>query len=260
MDYGEKILFNKRYILIISFVLLLSGGIFAHEPIYGNGPHVLFKGGFAPGFTLQSGFGYIENEFNLEYGVTANLTIGTDLFFNNELNNYKYDGIKIKGKYRFYTKFTRRAMLQFSALGGYKLSDGGKQPDVFNLGLAAGNETTTFYWFASAIYAGKITNEILKPGDQINYDLTLGYRVTKLSYYKPDLVIFLEFIGKRLFSSKFDGTKIDLSGGDSWAMAPTLMFTYRNYAIRTGVEIGIGESGYIKRPKTNFKLSIEMHI
>jgi hypothetical protein len=260
MGFGEKMLLIKRNILIVGFVLLLSGGISAHEPIYGNGPHVLFKGGFAPGITLQSGLGFIETEYNLEYGLTTNFTIGADLFFGNEIRSYNYNGIKIKGKYRFYTKFKRGSMLQFSALGGYKLSDGGKQPDVLNFGLAAGREAIDWYWFASAVYAGKITNEPLKPGDQINYDLTLGYRVTKLSYYKPDLVIFLEFIGKRLFSSKFDGAKIDLSGGNSWAVAPTLMFTYRNYAIRTGVEIGIDESGYIKRPKTNFRLSIEMHI
>jgi len=38
------------------------------------------------------------------------------------------------------------------------------------------------------------------------------------------------------------------------------MFNYRNYALRAGVEFGIGESGYINRPKTNFKISIEMHI
>ena len=255
-------MFNfRKYYLIFAFILLISSmHIFAHEPIYGNGPHVLFKGGFAPGITLQSGLGFIETEYNLEYGLTTNFTIGTDLFFGNEIRSYNYNGIKIKGKYRFYTKFKRGSMLQFSALGGYKFSDGGDSPDLLNFGFAAGNETTTFYWFASAVYAGKITNKILKPGDQINYDLTLGYRVTKLSYYKPDLVLFLEFIGKRQFSSVLNGAKIEQSGGDSWAVAPTLMFTYRNYAIRTGVELGIGESGYIKRPNTNFRLSIEMHI
>lgn len=251
----------KKYFLVFS-VIFLFGVVqnYAHEPIYGNGPHVLFKGGFAPGITFQSGSGFVENEFNLEYGLMANFTIGTDLFFNNEANSYNYNGIKLKGKYRFYTKFSRGAMLQFAALGGYKFSKENNKPNIVNIGFAAGREAVDWYWFASAVYVGKITNEILKPGDAINYDLTLGYRVTKLSYYKPDLVIFLEFIGKHQFSSKSSNVLINNSSGNSWAVAPTLMFTYRNYALRTGVEFGIGKSGYIIKPETNFKVSIEMHI
>ncbi len=251
----------KKYILVFSVIFLFNVvQNYAHEPIYGNGPHVLFKGGFAPGITLQSGLGFIENEFNLEYGLTANFTIGTDLFFNNEAGNYKYNGIKLKGKYRFYTKFSRGAMLQFAVLGGYKFSKENNLPNVLNIGLAAGREAIDWYWFASAVYIGKITDEKPKPGNAINYDLTFGYRFTKLSYYKPDLVVFLEFIGQHQFASKLNNTEIEQSGGNSWAVAPTLMFTYLNYALRTGVEFGIGESGYINRPKTNFKVSIEMHI
>ncbi len=251
----------KKYILVCSLIFVLGNiRITAHEPIYGNGPHVLFKGGFAPGITFQNGLGFIENEFNLEYGLTANMTIGTDLFFNNKLKSYDFDGIRLKTKYRFYTKFSRGAMLQFAVLGGYKFSNENKKTDVLNFGFAAGREAVDWYWFASAVYVGKITNAVIKPGDDINYDLTFGYRITKLSYYKPDLVIFLEFIGKHQFTSKVNDTKIVQSGGNSWAVAPTLMFTYRNYALRTGVEFGIGESGYIIRPKTNFKVSIEMHI
>ncbi len=248
------------YALLGSLLLVLSGTyIFAHEPIYGNGPHVLFKGGLAPGITLQSGLGYIETEVNLEYGLTNKLTIGTDIPFSNAKGSYNFNGIKIKSKYRFYTKYSRGAMLQFAALGGYKFSNN-ELPNIFNAGIAAGREAVDWYWFASAVYVAKVANKTINLGDEINYDVTLGYRLTKLSYYKPDLVVFLEFIGKRQFSSKLNGKIIDQTGGNSFGIAPTLMFTYRNYAIRTGVELGVGESGFIKRPKTNFKISIEMHI
>ncbi len=251
----------KKYIFVSSLIIIfISTPTFAHEPIYGHGPHVLFKGGFAPGFTLQSGLGFVQNEFNLEYGVTTNWTIGTDLPFSNERGSYDFDGIGIRSKYRFYTIFSRGAMLQFSALGGYKFAKNNNGPDVLNLGLTAGRESIDLYWFTSAVYTGKITNELMKPGDEINYDLTFGYRLTRLDYYKPDLVVFIEFIGKYQFSSKLNNTVIDQSGGNSWAVAPTLMFTYLNYALRAGVQFGIGESGYISRPKTNFKVSIEMHI
>ncbi len=255
-------MFNfKKYIIVSGLVIIFSAvQTFAHEPIYGHGPHVLFKGGFAPGFTLQSGSGFVQNVFNLEYGATTNWTIGTDVPFGNQTGSYGFDGIGIKSKYRFYTVFSKGAMLQFSALGGYKFAKNNNVPDVLNLGLTAGRESTDWYWFASAVYLGKITNEIMKPGDEINYDLTFGYRLTRLNYYKPDLVVFIEFIGKHMFSSKLNNAVIDRSGGNSWAVAPTLMFTYLNYALRAGVQFGIGESGYISRPKTNFKVSIEMHI
>ncbi len=249
----------REYILLGSLLFVLSGNfIFAHEPIYGNGPHVLFKGGLAPGITLQSGLGYIETEFNLEYGLTNKLTIGTDIPFSNERGNYSLNGIKIKSKYRFYTKYSRGAMLQFAALGGYKFSNN-SLPNIINAGFAAGREAVDWYWFASAVYVAKVSNKT-NPGDEINYDVTLGYRLTKLSYYKPDLVVFLEFIGKHQFSSKLNDVVVKQTGGNSFAVAPTLMFTYRNYAVRTGVELGIGKSGYIRKPKTNFKISIEMHI
>ena len=249
-----------KYYFVAFLFFLLNYKISAHEPIYGHGPHVLFKGGLAPGFTLQSGLGFVQNEFNLEYGATANWTIGTDIPFSDKRGSYDFDGIRIKSKYRFYTLYSRGAMLQFAALSSYKFTKNSTGINVFNLGLTAGREAIDWYWFASAVYTGKVTNSILKPGNEINYDLTFGYRLNKPNYYKPDLVLFLEFIGKHQFTSKLNGNVIGQSGGNAWAVAPTLMFTYRNYALRAGVEFGIGESGYINRPETNFKVSIEMHI
>lgn len=151
-------------------------------------------------------------------------------------------------------------MTEFSALGGYKFAKNSGGINVFNLGLTAGREAIEWYWFASAVYTGKVTNSDLKPGNEINYDLTFGYRVNKSNYYKPDFVFFLEFLGKHHFTSKLNGDTIGKSGGNAWAVAPTAMFTYRNYALRTGVEFGIGDNGYITKPGTNFKIGIEMHI
>ena len=252
---------KKKYILIIGLLFIFGNvQIFAHEPIYGNGPDVLFKSGLALGFTLQSGLGFVQNEFNLEYGVTSKWTIGTDIPFSTETGGYKFDGIGIKSKYRFYTKYSRGSMIEFATLGSYKFARNKLVPDIINIGLTSGRESVVWYWFASVLYTGKITNDLMKPGDEINYDLTFGYRLNNINYYKPDYVIYLEFLGKHQFSSKINNSAIDQSGGNSWAIAPTLMFTYRNYALRAGVEFKIGESGYINSPNTNFKVSIEMHI
>lgn len=252
---------NKKYILIVSLIFMFGNmQISAHEPIYGNGPDVLFKGGFALGFTLQSGLGFFQNELNFGYGVTSKWTIGTDIPFSTETGGYDIDGIRIRNKYRFYTKYSRHSMIEFAAIGSYKFTKNKSMPDIINIGLTSGRESVVWYWFASALFTGKTTTNLLKPEDEINYDLTFGYRLNRINYYKPDYVIYLEFLGKHQFSSKINNSTIAQSGGNSWAIAPTLMFTYRNYALRAGVEFGIGESGYINRPKTNFKVSIEMHI
>ncbi len=251
----------KKYVVVGSLIIILSSTqIFAHDPIYGHGPDVLFKGGLALGLTLKSGLGFVRNEYELGYGVTPKWTIGTDIPFSNKTGSYDLDGIGIKSKYRFYVDYSKGAMLEFTALGSYKYSKDNIKPDVLNIGLTSGRESVVWYWFASVLYTGKITNSLLKPGDEINYDLTFGYRLNHINYYKPDYVIFFEFIGKHQFTSKLNNSNITRSGGNSWAIAPTLMFTYRNYALRAGVKFGIGESGYINRPKTNFKVSVEMHI
>jgi len=244
-----KIIHIKKYFIISSLVIVfISTKALAHEPIYGHGPDVLFKGGFAPGLTLKGGLGFVQNEFNFEYGVTSKLTIGTDIPFSNEPGSYGLDGIVIKSKYRFYVDYSKGAMLEFAALDSYEFSEDNMKPDALNIGLTSGRESIKWYWFASVLYSGKITNNMTKPGNEINYDLTFGYRLNRISYYKPDYVIFIEFLGKHQFSSKINNSNIDQSGGDTWAIAPTLMFTYRNYALRAGVKVGIGESGYIGKP------------
>ena len=237
------------------FGFLFYSGASGHEPIYGNGPHVLFKGGFAPGITLQSYSGFFETEYSLEYGLTNKLTVGTDLIFNTETNSYGYEGIKLKGKYRFYTKYSRGSMLQFSALAGIMFPNNGELQNAINLGIAAGTESVDFYWFASALYLFNPNSSGANQLNSLNYDLTLGYRVTELDYYKPDLVLFVEFIGKHKF-----GSSAQNNWGNAWSVAPTLMFTFRNYALRSGVEFGVENSGAIPFPKTNFKISIETHI
>jgi len=251
----------KKYIFVSSLIIILSSTqIFAHDPIYGHGPDVLFKGGLALGFTLKSGLGFLQNEYELGYGINSKWTISTTLPFSNEAGSYDLGGIGIKSKYRFYVDYNKGSMIEFAAIGSYEYSKDNFTPDVLNIGLASGRESVEWYWFASVLYTGKITNYFLKPGDEINYDLTFGYRLNQINYYKPDYVIFIEFIGKHQFSTKINDSDIAKSGGNSWAIAPTLMFTYRNYALRAGVEFGLGESDYIKRPETNFKVSIEMHI
>lgn len=251
---------KNNWLLLILFLIFSYGKTLAHEPIYGHGPHVLYKGGFAPAVVWSGGTGFIENEFELHYGMTNNLTAGFSIPFSNVDGQYEIEDYIIRTKYRFYANFEPGAMNQIAAFGGYKLSKTTNGINALNLGLTGGRESTTWYWFASAAYTAKYTNAVLKPGNEINYDITLGYRINQLNYYEPDLVIFLEFLGKYQQKSNLNDNTINNSGGNVLSIAPTFMLTYRNYALRVGVEFGVAENGYIKKPATNFKVGIETHL
>lgn len=254
---------NTKINIIILFIAVLPGVLMAHEPIFGHGPHVLYKGGLAPAIVWNSGMGFIENEFELHYGVTKNWTAGLSVPLSNADDRYEVEDYMIKNKYRFYADFGPGVMDQIAAFGGYKFSNNTNRINALILGLTGGRESTTWYWFASTAYTAKFilqngTNP--KPGNEINYDLTLGCRINKVDYYKPDLVIFLEFLGKYLQKSSLHDSAINNSGGNAWSVAPTFMLTYRNWALRGGVEFGLARSGDLKKPADNFKIGIETHL
>jgi len=66
------------------FILLLVGasGAYAHEPIFGLGPHTIFKGGIGVEAEIEgersSGAGEVETEYVLQseiiYGITTDLS------------------------------------------------------------------------------------------------------------------------------------------------------------------------------------------
>ncbi len=252
----------KLKTILTLFVLVLFSAlkISAHEPLYGNGPHVLFKGGFAPEIILQSGLGYLSTEYSLGYGLTKDWTINGGVAFSNLNQNYEYKGFLIKNKYRFYSYFKPGLSIQISAIAAAFVPKNNLAPKVLNLGITGGQESIRWYWFVDAAYAFKITNNNFKPGNEINYTATIGYRPFEINYYKPDLVLFIEGIGTYQERSALNGSTVTNSGGNYWAIAPTFFLSYKNCALRGGVEFGIASTGRIKKPDTNYKISIELHI
>jgi len=245
---------------VIALLTLSTKEVFAHEPLYGHGPHVLYKGGFAPGIVLTGGMGFIENELELEYGLTPAWTIGAAIPSSNAGGSFMAESYSIRSKYRFYTDSAPGRMNEVAAFAGYRLAKGSDGVNALSAGVTGGREAIDWYWFASAAYTVKFTDAVLKPGNEINYDFTLGYRVNDVDYYEPDLVIFLEFLGNYQQRASAGGNSVETSGGQAWSVAPTLMFTIRNYAIRAGVEIGLANSGYVGKPETNFKVAFETHL
>ena len=249
---------NSRILLIIVCLMLPSYKLFAHEPLFGIGPHVLFKGGFAPHFTLSYQDEW-ETEYALGYGITRNWTVIGETAFGTT-DGYRLNRINLKQKYRVLSHFEPGLSRALSAVGSISVPTRSGKSTVAQLGVTGGQEAQHWYWFFSGQYFANFTNQELKPGNTLAYSATLGYRINKVDYYKPDFVFFLEGTGKYIQKSKKDNDLVKASGGQLWQLAPTFMFTYRNVALRGGVQLGIADAGHVDAPDVNYKLTIEMHL
>jgi hypothetical protein len=250
----------KKYFFILLLACLASTAAKAHEPLYGFGPHVLFKGGFAPHITVNWKKALFETEYALGYGITRNWTIVAETPWTYENGNYKFGGLNFKTKYRFLLKTDKGISHQASFLSKLVIPRATGKPTVLNLALTAGQEALKFYWFASAGYALKFSNDSLKPGNNLLYNVSIGYRPFKVNYYKPDIVFFVETTGNVFQKSRLNGDRVSLSGGADLAIAPTFFFTYKNFALRGGIQFGLLNSTYIAKTDTNIKLTVELHI
>lgn len=195
----------KKYVLISMIVLTVVHVSHAHEPLYGFGPHVLFKGGFAPRITINGHSGIFETEYALGYGITRNWTMIAETPWRLEDNRYSFGGVNLKSKYRFWLKAKPGVSYQASFITKLELPAGDGRPAVLKMALTTGQEALKLYWFATAGYALKFTDDPLKPGNHIFYNVSIGFRPFKVNYYKPDIVFFIETTGNIFQKSTQDG-------------------------------------------------------
>lgn len=248
-----------KYTIIFIMLLIFNVG-HAHEPLYGYGPHVLFKGGFAPHITQQWYSDELEVEYALGYGITRKWTMVAETPWIIKNENISYGGINLKSKYRFWLKNEFGYSHQASFISKLEMPEQNGQPTVLNLAFTVGKEALKLYWFTSAGYAFKFSSENFMPGNHILYNVSIAYRPFKIDYYKPDIVFFVETAGNIYQKSLLESEKVIKSGGSDIAVAPTFFFTYRNFALRGGVQFGVWNSTYVTKPESNYKLTFELHI
>jgi len=237
-----------------------SPGANAHEPLYGFGPHVLFKGGWAPHITTNFSGKLVESEYALGYGITPAWTGIAEVGFSDASGPYQASFYRLKSKYRFYINNQPGYSHQVALISQLTLPAQNGEPGAFDMAFTGGREGLKFYWFASAGYGLRFADNPVKPGNRVIYNFTLGYRPFRVNYYKPDIVFFVETTGFTFQRSKNNGEPVAESGGSVFAVAPTFFFTYRNLAVRGGVQFGVWEDGFVNKPDTNFKLTVEVHL
>jgi hypothetical protein len=250
----------KKIFITIIILGIAEIASYAHEPLYGFGPHVLFKNGWAPHITTNFSGKMFSSEYALGYGITPSWTGIVETGFSNRSGDYAIDFYRLKSKYRFYLNNQPGYSHQAAFITQLTLPARVGDPGALDMAFTGGREGLKFYWFASAGYGIVFADNPIEPGDRFIYNFSLGYRPFKVNYYKPDVVFFVETTGFTYQKSKRNGESIQDSGGSNLAVAPTFFFTYRNLAVRGGIQFGVWENKFISKPDTNFKLTVEFHI
>ena len=250
----------KKIIITVALFVLVIDVSFAHEPLYGLGPDVLFKGALNPHLTFQAGRHETENEFALGYGITRNWTGIVETPFLIEKGKYNLESVMLKSNYRFYKSDKPGLSYKAAFISELELPRKSGEAKTLLCALTTGQEALRFYWFTFLGYQYNLTNNSFADNNEVKYGLAVGMRFNKPDYYKPDLVFLLEGTGSyhQKFEKNTDAPAF--SGGNSGEIAPTFILTYRNWALRGGVQFGVINTGDIEKTETSAKITIEVHL
>jgi len=266
-------------LLIMMMLVLASTMTQAHDPIFGIGPHVLFKGGTELAIEVgrEEAGDETDSELGLEltYGLTGDWAAGIEVPYvfkdeGRESSNGLSD-IKLFTKYRFWRRDSLGLQETAAILVAVNMDNGdetdspplGNGATDFITGLTYGYEGLEWYRWASARYVHPGENEAgFQLGDTWLIDFVVGWRPTLPEYTKPDTVWLLELNGEFADKAEMSGASLANSGGDEWFLSPGIFWTYRNFAIKSGIQFPISSNlnGSQAESDYRFKTSFEWHL
>ena len=220
----------RRYALLL---LLLPSLSLAHEPIFGLGPGTIFKGGVGVETEYERGDREEGMATEVLYGVTEDISTTFRIFNTTE----RTSALALRVKYRIWKRYMPGRVDAFSLIGGVLRDLEGKVTHGI-FGAAVGMESRRWYFFADARTAGKLF-----------IDGAVGIRPWLTEYLKPDLVLLSE-------------VNYELKGGyRALFLSPAFFFTYRNIAVKGGVQIPTyrSERAKILKVRSRTALSVEVH-
>lgn len=260
-------------------LLLFSQLAIAHDPIFGIGPHVLFKGGTEVTVEthLEKTGKEKESEAGLElvYGVTGDWAAGVELPY-----AYKKEGsessmgladIQFFTKYRFWRQDSLGLQESAAVMFAVNLNNGDEkaEPKLGNgandyiTGLTYGYEGLKWYRWASVRYRLNGENDTgFHAGNKTLIDFVAGWRPTLPEYKKPDTVWLLELNTEIAEKSELNGNQLANSGGIESFLSPGIFWTMRNFAIKSGIQIPVYSDlkGFQDKSDYRVKASFEWHI
>jgi hypothetical protein len=285
-----RLTFLKYFIIriMVGFIISMTNiSVFAHEPIFGLGPHTIFKGGIGLETEIERESASNSNEKEKDlvlhneiiYGLTEDLAVTLALSYVLD-RNLDAEGIgksssglsdtSLRLKYRFWRRDRPGIQDAAAFIIGIKFptGDADKSPRLgsgstdFLLGLAAGRESLLWYYFGDIRYRVNTKGSSgLKVGDRFFADVAIGIRPWPAEYLKPDLVVLAELNWETLMRNELDGLDVSNSGGNLLFLSPSFFLTYRNWAVKGGVQIPLYQNLYGNQPGEDyrFKLAVEIH-
>jgi len=268
---------------VILSVFSTSGSAFAHEPIFGLGPHTIFKGGVGLEMEFEgekaSGAGKVEREHVLTseiiYGFTVNLSGTLSIPYileRSSINQSSGPGdVSLRTKYRFWRRDGVGVQDSAAVVTGVKLptGDDGKTPRLgsgstdYLFALTVARESLKWYYFGDARY--RLNTEGgggLRAGNVVFADFAIGIRPRKTKYLRPDLVLIAELNFESRDRNELFGVDVADSGGTRLFLSPSFFYTYRNWALKGGIQLPIDQdlNGNQLESDYRYSLAVESHI
>jgi len=277
-------MFNKwkGWVILSASLFFFGFGNFAlaHEPIFGTGPHTIYKDGV--GLELkyereQSQYGYDQAlHLHATYGLTADWAVAVEVpqlkkVEENQSSSGTGD-VMLQTKWRFYRKdYAEGRQDQVALLAAVKLPTGDteSEPTLGSgstdtvAGLTLGRESRTLYYFADLRYRMNGENEkMLKKGNVWLYGASFGFRPWLSEYWEPDLVLLLELFGKQQAKATLNMQELENTGGHSTFMGPSFLWSFKNWMVTGGVSVPVLQNlnGEQEKQQYQLALGIEQHL
>ncbi len=239
----------------------------AHDPVFGLGPHTLFKGATEVHFGFDRSVAgnnkLTLSTLELAYGLTGNWTARLELPYEDRDGGANgTSDIGFATKYRFWRRDSLGVQESSSAFLKVKPNTAGNNRGTGTtdsiVGLAYGYESRKWYRWAAVRYRyNGETPGNLERGDKLLLDLAGGIRLRQSSYLEPDWVWMLELNGERTAKNELNGDKVNSSGGTEWFLSPGLMWTLRNFAIKTGAQLQVISDMNGNQAESDYRARIE---
>lgn len=257
------------------FICLVVTPVWSHDPVFGLGPHVLFKGGveIAPEVHLDKAGDEEENELGVEltYGLTGDWAVGLELPYEDQSDTSGSSSgqgdVTLFTKYRFWRKDSLGIQESMSLVVKLKTDSGdddiGTGTTDSLLGLAYGYEGRKWYRWVALRYRFNEENDAgLHRGDKVLFDLVSGIRLNRTGYREPDTVWLLELNGEFGQRAEFNGAELSDTGGSEWFVSPGIFWTLRNFAVKAGVQIPVASDLNGNQEKTDYRVRVilEWHL
>ena len=267
----------QRYMRAGIFGLLLvcvQLPVYAHEPLFGVGPHTIYKNGLGLETEIELEDGGISLHNEAIYGVTTDLAVTAVVpWVRQEDGDSTSSGlgdISLRAKWRFFRHDGPGTQDALALVFGAKLPTGDDQAvmplgtgstDFFG-GVAAGRESRRWYYFGDVRYRVNTEANGVKRGNAFFYDAAWGIRPVLARYEQPDLVLLVEANGKVAGKAQQDDIPNPNTGGHVFSISPGFLFSVRNVMLKGGINVPVlwDLNGAQEDPKTEMLFGIEVHL